>query len=67
MLVFLPTTANSFSSKKQKTTFNQITVDGDTSTNDMVLVLANGLAKNPVIEENSAAYEKFVAMFQLIS
>lgn len=26
-------------------TFNQITVDGDTSTNDMVLVLANGLAK----------------------
>lgn len=28
------------------TTFNQITVDGDTSTNDMVVVMANGLAKN---------------------
>ena len=27
-------------------TFNCITVDGDTSTNDMVLVLANGLAEN---------------------
>jgi glutamate N-acetyltransferase/amino-acid N-acetyltransferase len=29
--------------------FNRITVDGDMSTNDTVLVLANGLAKNPVI------------------
>lgn len=29
-------------------TFNKITVDGDTSTNDMVLALANGLAGNPV-------------------
>jgi glutamate N-acetyltransferase / amino-acid N-acetyltransferase len=28
-------------------TFNRITVDGDTSTNDMVLVLANGMAGNP--------------------
>ena len=30
--------------------FNRITVDGDTSTNDMVLVLANGLAGNPDLE-----------------
>lgn len=52
---------------KTETTFNQITVDGDTSTNDMVLVLANGLAENPVIEKNSEAFEKFVAMFQLVS
>ena len=52
---------------KTETTFNQITVDGDTSTNDMVLVLANGLAENPVIEKNSKAFEQFVAMFQLVS
>lgn len=30
-------------------TFNMISVDGDTSTNDMVVVLANGAAKNPVV------------------
>ncbi len=40
--------------------FNRLTVDGDMSTNDMVLVLANGAAKNIVIMENTPAYEKFV-------
>jgi glutamate N-acetyltransferase/amino-acid N-acetyltransferase len=34
-------------------TFNRITIDGDTSTNDMVLVMANGTAENPWIEGNS--------------
>ncbi len=34
-------------------TFNRITVDGDTSTNDMVLVLANGAAGNQWLDENS--------------
>lgn len=52
---------------KTETTFNQITVDGDTSTNDMVLVLANGLAENPMIEIGTPAYETFVEMFQLVS
>ncbi|MGO3729079.1 MAG: bifunctional ornithine acetyltransferase/N-acetylglutamate synthase, partial [Enterococcus viikkiensis] len=52
---------------KTETTFNQITVDGDTSTNDMVLVLANGLAENPMIEINTPAYETFIEMFQLVS
>ncbi|MDT2736622.1 bifunctional ornithine acetyltransferase/N-acetylglutamate synthase [Enterococcus pseudoavium] len=52
---------------KTETTFNQITVDGDTSTNDMVLVLANSLAENPIIEKNTPAYEKFVGMFNLVS
>lgn len=33
--------------------FNRITVDGDTSTNDMVLVMANGEAGNPWIDEES--------------
>lgn len=42
-----------------ETTFNQITVDGDTSTNDMVLVLANGQAGNPCIQPNTAEYQAF--------
>ena len=36
-----------------KRTFNRITVDGDTSTNDMVLVMANGTASNPWIDEEN--------------
>jgi glutamate N-acetyltransferase/amino-acid N-acetyltransferase len=42
-------------------TFNRITVDGDTSTNDMVLLLANGLAGNPSIRTPGPAYQKFSA------
>lgn len=38
-----------------KRTFNRITVDGDTSTNDMVLVMANGTAENPWIDEEAEA------------
>jgi glutamate N-acetyltransferase/amino-acid N-acetyltransferase len=41
-------------------TFNMITVDGDQSTNDMVLIMANGLAGNPVIQEESPEYDQFV-------
>lgn len=40
-------------------TFNQITVDGDTSTNDMVVVMANGMAKNPEITEEDQNYQLF--------
>ena len=40
-------------------TFNMISVDGDTSTNDTLLVLANGMAENPEIRENSPEYEAF--------
>ena len=43
-----------------KDTFNMISVDGDTSTNDTVLLLANGMAENPVIDEkNSPEYAEF--------
>jgi glutamate N-acetyltransferase / amino-acid N-acetyltransferase len=35
------------------TTFNRITVDGDTSTNDMVLVMANGYAENSLLESDN--------------
>ena len=34
-------------------TFNMVSVDGDTSTNDMLSILANGLAKNPEICERN--------------
>ncbi len=40
-------------------TFNRVTVDGDTSTNDMCLVLANGLAGNPQIEWRDDDYTLF--------
>jgi glutamate N-acetyltransferase / amino-acid N-acetyltransferase len=39
--------------------FNCLTVDGDTSTNDMVLVLANGKAGNPEIREETGEYVLF--------
>lgn len=40
-------------SNANERTFNRITIDGDTSTNDMVLVMANGEAENPWIEEET--------------
>ena len=40
-------------------TFNMISVDGDTSTNDMVVAMANGLAENRMIEEKDDNYYKF--------
>ncbi len=44
-----------------KDTYNMVSVDGDTSTNDTVLLLANGLAENPLIDcedENYAAFKE---------
>ncbi len=40
-------------------TFNRVTVDGDTSTNDTCVVLANGMAGNPLIEWKDEDYEAF--------
>lgn len=40
-------------------TFNMVSVDGDTSTNDTLIVLANGMAGNEMITEENEAYEKF--------
>lgn len=40
-------------------TFNMISVDGDTSTNDTLVVLANGLAGNPEITARNEDYDKF--------
>ncbi|MDD3813809.1 MAG: bifunctional glutamate N-acetyltransferase/amino-acid acetyltransferase ArgJ [Desulfocapsaceae bacterium] len=39
-------------------TFNRITIDGDTSTNDMILIMANGAAGNPWIDEDSPANQE---------
>lgn len=41
--------------------FNMITVDGDTSTNDMVLIMANGLAENPEIVAEGPDWDAFCA------
>jgi len=40
-------------------TFNRVTVDGDTSTNDTCVVLANGMAGNPLIEWMDEDYDAF--------
>jgi glutamate N-acetyltransferase/amino-acid N-acetyltransferase len=67
MLAFLATNIKINKSTLQKAlkaavdpTFNCITVDGETSTNDMVLLLANGKADNPPVKAGSKAYKDFV-------
>ena len=42
-----------------KASFNRISVDGDTSTNDMCLILANGLAENPELTEADTDFKDF--------
>lgn len=44
-----------------KRTFNRVTIDGDTSTNDMCVILANSMADNPLIEWKDAGYAAFEA------
>src|SRR5947207_12149114 len=45
-------------------TFNSISVDGDTSTNDTLLVLANGEAGAPIIHNGSKAHRQFAAALE---
>lgn len=66
MLCFITTDADIDKALLQKMTseivddsFNMISVDGDTSTNDTVLVLANAQAGNPVIDKEDEAYDTF--------
>lgn len=66
MLAFLTTDAAIEKELLQKAvsevvedTFNMISVDGDMSTNDTLLVLANGLAGNETIREENEDYESF--------
>jgi glutamate N-acetyltransferase / amino-acid N-acetyltransferase len=65
-LAFVATDANISPSLLQKTlrdvttrTFNAISIDGDTSTNDTLLVLANGAAGAPTIKAGTAAHRAF--------
>ena len=71
MLVFITTDAAISTPMLQKAlsgdiqnTFNMVSVDGDTSTNDMVTILANGLAGNPEITEEN---EDFAAFMQALN
>ncbi len=48
-------------------TFNMISIDGDTSTNDMVVLLANGLAGNKEITEEDAAFAVFMQALNTVN
>lgn len=50
-----------------KDTYNMISVDGDTSTNDTLLLLANGMAKNEKIRCGTAEYAKFVEALHYVN
>lgn len=71
MLAFLTTDAAIAPALLQKTlcevtarTFNAISIDGDTSTNDTLLVLANGAAGAPAIRAGSTAHRAFTAALE---
>ncbi|MBR3906063.1 MAG: bifunctional ornithine acetyltransferase/N-acetylglutamate synthase [Clostridia bacterium] len=74
MLVFLTTDAAIAPDMLQKalsgdvqSSFNMLSVDGDTSTNDMVTVLANGLAGNEMITEENADFETFMQALNTVT
>lgn len=48
-------------------TFNMVSIDGDTSTNDTLVVLANGMAENPEITSKNEDYDKFVEALNYIN
>ena len=48
-------------------TYNQVSVDGDTSTNDTVVVIANGMAGNPEITEAGSDYDVFFKALTIVS
>ncbi len=50
-----------------KTTYNMVSVDGDTSTNDTVIVLANGMAGNQPIQSEGADYQAFCEALHFVN
>jgi len=48
-------------------TYNMLSVDGDTSTNDMVSIMANGMAGNPLIESKGESFDAFVTALKLVA
>ena len=74
MLVFLTTDAAISPAMLQKAisgdvnaTFNMLSVDGDTSTNDMVVLLANGLAGNDMITEENEDFAVFMQALNTVT
>ena len=74
MLAFVTTDANISKEMLQKCvsndvkdTFNMISVDGDTSTNDTLLVLANGMAENSEITEENEDYKVFAKALNTVN
>ena len=74
MLVFIttdcaitPNMLNKALSSDIANTFNMVSVDGDTSTNDMVTVLANGVAGNAVISEEGEDFSEFMRALNSIN
>ena len=74
MLVFLTTDAAVSPAMLQKalsgdiqSTFNMISVDGDTSTNDMVVILANGMAGNPEITADGEDFAVFMKALNTVT
>ena len=74
MLVFLTTDAaispdmlqKALSTDVQKS-FNMVSVDGDTSTNDMVVILANGMAGNKEITEENSDFAEFMQALNTVT
>ncbi len=74
MLVFITTDAAVSPAMLKKalstdiaSTFNMLSIDGDTSTNDMVAVLANGLAENPVIDTENDDFAVFMKALNTVT
>lgn len=74
MLVFITTDCSISSEMLQKAlstdvaeTFNMVSIDGDTSTNDMVAVLANGMAKNKTITKPGEDYAAFMQALNTVT
>ena len=74
MLVFITTDCNISPKMLQKAlssdiqnTFNMISIDGDTSTNDMVTVLANGMAENKIIDSEGEDFNAFMKALNTVT
>ena len=74
MLVFITTDCNISSNMLQKAlssdiqkTFNMVSVDGDTSTNDMVTILANGMAENAEITTEGEDFTAFMEALNTVT
>ena len=74
LLAFITTDANISQKLLQKAlrediknTYNMISVDGDTSTNDMVVILSNGEAQNPIIDKEGNNYKIFCKALNMVN